>query len=157
MDMNPRTAAPLAAAAAALALAAGCSSSGKPAPAATVTVTKTITAPPAPAVSTAACLYVSTDTNGAGTTGTWVQAVSDPQGCPDQLLVRLLAANTGGSWNLAPPGSQPGGTGGSGGGTITCTLNASNTGEVIVSTTDQYEITAKAACGGLEQAGMVPG
>lgn len=82
--------------------------------------------------------------------------MADPQGCPDSQLVQLLAYNTGSSWNLAPPGSQPGGTGDNGGGTVTCTLNASNTGEVIVSTTDQYEITAKAACAGLEDSGMVP-
>jgi hypothetical protein len=84
-----------------------------------------------------------------GSTSTYVQAVSDPQGCPDQLLVQLLAGNTGGAWNTEPAG-------GSVPGTVVCDLTASNTGEVVVSTDDKYAITAKAAGGGLEQAGMVP-
>ena len=91
-------------------------------------------------MSTPACLYVNTDTNGTGTTSTYVQAVSDPQGCLDQLLVQLFARNTGGAWTTEPAG-------GSVPETVVCDLTASNTGEVVVSTDDKYAITASAGPG----------
>jgi hypothetical protein len=101
-----------------------------------------------PTTSTAECLYANTDPNGLGSA--YVLAAADPQGCPDQLLVQLLAGNTGGAWNLEP-------VAGSGvPGTEVCSLTASNTGPVAVYSTEKYLTVARAACGGLEQAGLVP-